>query len=102
MHKSRIQYRDTGLEGKSQVRHAPAFFVIRVDFGIRPLDVDDHIFPLIQALTGVPGSLKSWRGPVYDALNVFNSSWEAGKRWQPIINTLVDADRSIFAEILGQ
>jgi hypothetical protein len=71
----------------------------------RPLDVDEHIFPLIQALTSVPGSLKSWRGPVYDAFNdarVFHSSWEAGRRWLPVLGTLADADRGVFGEVLAK
>ncbi|SRR6266404_7089214 len=56
-------------------------------------------------MTRISVSVKSWRGVISDIVNdsrFFISSVEAGTDFRPIIEAWVDADKSVFADFLGE
>jgi len=59
---------------------------------------------LLEEMSKLGIALKAWRGPVSDALNdgrFFSSSSTAGRKWRPIVRSLVGTDKTAFTEILG-
>ncbi|TDL26456.1 hypothetical protein BD410DRAFT_836344 [Rickenella mellea] len=56
-------------------------------------------------MSRIPAAIKSWRSPVTELFNdnrFFNARPDAGRKWQPIVKALIDADKTSFGELLGK
>jgi hypothetical protein len=68
------------------------------------LDVDDIILDLVKELSKVQAAARAWRTPVYEAFNdnrFFNCSPEVAMKWRPIVLALMEADKTVFSDLLG-
>ena len=68
------------------------------------MDVEPTVISIIEEMTKIPASLKSWRAAVIDLVNdnrTFNSVAEDGAKWQPIVKVLYNSDKTAFSELLG-
>ncbi|TDL26444.1 hypothetical protein BD410DRAFT_521497 [Rickenella mellea] len=69
------------------------------------VEVDDVVLKILEEMSRIPAAIKSWRSPVTELFNdnrFFNARPDAGRKWQPIVKALIDADKTSFGELLGK
>ncbi|KAG0147859.1 hypothetical protein CROQUDRAFT_42250 [Cronartium quercuum f. sp. fusiforme G11] len=68
-------------------------------------EVDDTIHDLLIEMTKHSAATKAWRAHVTETFNdpkFFSCSPEAGRRWRPIIQALLNTDKERFTEMLSR
>ncbi|KAF7307364.1 Dopey-N domain-containing protein [Mycena indigotica] len=71
----------------------------------KPLDVDPAVMGMIEEMTKIPSTLKTWRAPVVELLNdnkLFNCTSESADKWKLIFKALFDQDKAAFPELLAK
>ncbi|KAF7302659.1 Dopey-N domain-containing protein [Mycena chlorophos] len=71
----------------------------------KPMDVDPAVLSMIEEMTKIPSTLKTWRPPVVELLNdnrLFNCNPESADKWKPIMKSLFDLDKAAFPELLAK
>ncbi|KAF7303085.1 Dopey-N domain-containing protein [Mycena kentingensis (nom. inval.)] len=71
----------------------------------KPMDVDPAVMGMIQEMTKLPATLKTWRPPVVELLGdnrLFNCNVDSAEKWKPIMKSLFDQDKAAFPELLAK
>ncbi|KAJ3572176.1 hypothetical protein NP233_g3254 [Leucocoprinus birnbaumii] len=71
----------------------------------RPLDIDAVVLSILQEMTRVQATLKTWKTPVTELFNdnrFFNSLPGEAEAWKPVIKSLFDSDKTAFPELTSR
>ncbi|KAG9047301.1 hypothetical protein FS842_000675 [Serendipita sp. 407] len=69
------------------------------------LEVEDIILDIIKEMSKIQAATRAWRAPVQEAFNdtrFFNCTPEVAMKWRPIISALMDADKTVFSDLLSK
>lgn len=67
--------------------------------------MEDAILDIIKEMAKIQAAARAWRAPVQEAFNdtrFFNCSPQVAMKWRPIISALMDTDKMVFSDLLGQ
>lgn len=60
---------------------------------------------MLEQMSKIPAAFKSWKSPATDIFadqRFFSTTPDSGLRWQLIVKTLIDAEKTAFADLLGE
>ncbi|KAJ7070662.1 Dopey, N-terminal-domain-containing protein [Mycena amicta] len=81
------------------------YYVVSPAMKGKPMDVDPAVMGIIEEMTKIPSTLKTWRPPVVELLGdnrLFNCNYESADKWKPIMKSLFDLDKAAFPELLAK
>lgn len=93
-------------KGRAGFVNSPLSFHVRLTQCYRQIiDLDETTLDIIKELSRIPAAARAWRPTVVEVFNdvrFFNCSPEAAQKWRPLVRALVDTDKTVFPDLLGE
>lgn len=67
--------------------------------------MDNVVLAILTEMVKNPMATKAWRTPISDTFNdnrFFNCSLASGQQWRPLVRALMDSDKAVVVELIGE